>query len=54
MTGNFNIRDSNWNPSYPFHSIHSDLFVDIANAFDFHFHILLTLFLPDIQITETI
>ena len=34
MTGNFNIRDSNWDSSYPFHLIHNNLFVDIASAFD--------------------
>ena len=34
MTGDFNIRDSNWDPLYPFHLIHSNLLVDIANAFD--------------------
>ena len=34
MTGNFNIRDSNWDSSYSFHLIHKNLFVDIASAFD--------------------
>jgi len=33
MTGNFNIRDSRWDPSYPFHSIHSNSFFDISNSF---------------------
>jgi len=37
MTGDFNIRDSDWNPSYSFHSVHSDLLVDIANTFDLSF-----------------
>ena len=37
MTGDFNIRDSNWNPLYSFHSVHSDLLVDIADAFDLSF-----------------
>jgi len=27
MTGNFNIRDNNWDPNYPHHSVHTkDLF----------------------------
>jgi len=34
MTGDFNIKDSNWDPLYPFHLIHSNLLVDIADAFD--------------------
>ena len=33
MMGDFNIRDSLWNPNYPHHSIHSDLLLDIANSF---------------------
>jgi len=31
----FNIRNSNWDPSYTFHLIHSNLLVDIADSFDF-------------------
>jgi len=34
MTSDFNIRNSNWNPFYLFHLIHSNLLVDIANDFD--------------------
>ena len=34
MTGDFNIRDSNWNQNYPFHSVYNDLLLDIANAFN--------------------
>jgi len=34
MTGDFNIRDSNWDPLYLFYSIHSNLLIDITNAFD--------------------
>ena len=34
MARNFNIRDYNWDPSYSFHSIHSDSLFDIANSFD--------------------
>ena len=33
MTGNFNIRDSRWDSSYPFHSIHSNSFFDISDFF---------------------
>ena len=31
ITGNFNIRDSIWNPNFPHHSIHSNLLIDIAD-----------------------
>jgi len=34
MTSNFNIRDSLWDPSYPFHSSHSNLLFDIADFFN--------------------
>ena len=34
MTGDFNIRDSDWNQNYPFHFMHNDLLLDIANAFN--------------------
>ena len=37
MTGDFNIRDSDWNPLYLFHSVHSDLLINIANTFDLFF-----------------
>ena len=30
----FNIRDSTWNPSFYFYSIHSNLLIDIANSLD--------------------
>ena len=33
MTGDFNIRDSRWDPSYSFHSIHSDSLFDISDSF---------------------
>jgi len=32
MTGDFNITDSLWNLNYPYHSIHSDLLIDFADA----------------------
>jgi len=25
MTGDFNIRDNDWNLSYPYHSVHTDI-----------------------------
>ena len=25
MIGDFNIRDSDWNPSYPYHSVYTDI-----------------------------
>ena len=34
MAGNFNIRDSDWNPSYPFHLIHTDSLLEIVDLFD--------------------
>ena len=34
MTGDFNIRDSLWNPSFPFHSSISDDLIMIADLFD--------------------
>jgi len=34
MTGNFNIKDNNWDLSYPHHSIHTDTFREIANSFN--------------------
>ena len=33
MTGDFNIRDSIWDPNFPFHSSHSDSLFDIADSF---------------------
>ena len=37
MTGDFNIRDDNWDPSFPFHLIHSDLLTDIMDSLDLFF-----------------
>ena len=33
MTGDFNIRDSFWNPYFPYHSTYKDSLFDIANSF---------------------
>jgi len=34
MVSNLNIRDSIWNLLFSFHSIHSNLLVDVADSFD--------------------
>ena len=34
MTGDFNIRDSLWDPSYLFYSSHSNLLFDIVDFFN--------------------
>ena len=34
MTGDFNIRDSLWDPTFPFHSSISDDLIMIADSFD--------------------
>ena len=34
MTGDFNIRDRDWDPEYLFHSFYSDILIDIANSFN--------------------
>jgi len=44
FTGNFNIGDSDWDPSYPYHSIHTDILMKIANSFN------LRLSIPNIQV----
>ena len=33
MAGDFNIRDSFWDPMYPHHSSHSDLLLEITDFF---------------------
>jgi len=33
MTGDFNIRDNFWDPSFLHHSSHRDTLFDIANSF---------------------
>jgi len=54
MTGDFNIRDSDWGPDYLFHSVHSELLFDISDALDLFFLILLTLSPPGTWITMII
>jgi len=34
MVDDFNIRDSDWNPSYSFHSSYSNILVEIVDSFD--------------------
>jgi len=34
MAGNFNIRDGDWDPSFPHHSIHTSDLLIIADLFD--------------------
>jgi len=34
IAGDFNIRDSSWDPSFPHHSIYCDLLNDIADSMD--------------------
>ena len=34
MTGNFNIRDNDWNLSYLYHLIYVDILREIADSFD--------------------
>jgi len=45
MASNFNIRNNDWDSSYPFHSTHSDTLLKIANSFD------LSLFSPVQQVS---
>jgi len=33
MTDDFNLRNSIWDPNFPFHSSHSDPLFDIADSF---------------------
>ena len=49
MTGDFNIKDSIWDPSFPHHSTISDNLMIIADLFNLDLSIP-TKFLPDIQI----
>ena len=35
MTEDSNIRDSIWNPNFPYYSIHNDLLIDITDSMNF-------------------
>ena len=35
MTGDFNIRDSSWDPLFPFHLSHNNLLSDVADSLNF-------------------
>ena len=37
ITGDFNIRNSDWDQNYSFHFVYSDLLLDVANAFNLFF-----------------
>ena len=37
MTGDFNIKDSDWDSEYPFYSIHMDLLFNITDSFNLLF-----------------
>ena len=39
MAGNFNIRDSSWDLSFNFHSIHSDIITNIVSGVQYEVHI---------------
>ena len=41
MAGNFNIRNSNWDPSYSFYLSHSDSLLEIADSFNLKLSILI-------------
>ena len=32
MTEDFNIRDNIWDSNFPYHSIHSDLLIEVADS----------------------
>ena len=51
MIGDFNIRDSNWNPLYPYYSIYADVFREVANSFNLEMSMPFYKFLHDILIT---
>jgi len=43
MTEDFNIRDNNWNSSYPYHSIYTDTLYKIANSFNLKLSLFINL-----------
>ena len=40
MTGDFNIRDSKWDLSFPYHYNHTEFLKEIANSFNLEFSTL--------------
>ena len=34
ITGNFNIRDNDWDLTYPHHSTSANILIEIANSFN--------------------
>ena len=51
MTGNFNIRDRDWDSSYLHHLAHSDILIDAADSFElmlfFSIHQVLTRYMDN-------
>jgi len=33
MTGDFKIRDNNWNPSYPYYLVHMNMLQEVVDSF---------------------
>ena len=42
MTRDFNIRDNDWDPSYPHYFIHADIFMKVADLFNLKLSIPIT------------
>ena len=40
MTGDFNIRDNNWDLSYPHYLIYTDILIELADSFGLRLSIL--------------
>ena len=34
MIGDFNIRDNDWDLTYPYHSVYSNVLMEVVNSFD--------------------
>jgi len=43
MTSDFNIKNSNWNPSYPHYSIHSNIIYEVVNSLNLNLSISINL-----------
>ena len=51
MTGDFNIKDSDWDLSYPHYSINSNILTDIADSFKLRLSIPVQQNMQKIQMT---
>jgi len=49
MTGDFNIRNNNWNPSYTHYSIYADILIEVADSFNLE----LSFFIKQVPIQYT-